>query len=51
MDKKIILILDDLDRIDSNNHIIETLNFIGEINLELEKNFSVITLTSKNKLI
>lgn len=51
MDKKIILILDDLDRIDSNNHIIETLNFIGEINLELEKNFSLITLTSKNKLI
>ena len=49
--KKIILILDDLDRIDSKDHINEILNFVGEINLELDSNFSVITLASKEKLL
>lgn len=48
--KKIILILDDFDRVERNEQIIEVLNFIGELNVELSEKITLLTLSSYNKL-
>ena len=50
LDKKIVVILDDLDRIEKGEDIQEILNFIGEINIELREKIGLITLSSYNKL-
>lgn len=50
LDKKIVVVLDDLDRIEKGEDIQEILNFIGEINIELGKKIGLITLSSYNKL-
>lgn len=49
--KKIIIILDDFDRIESKQQILEVLNFIGELNIELNESLTLITLSSYEKLI
>jgi KAP P-loop domain protein len=50
LDKKIVVVLDDLDRIEKGEDIQEILNFIGEINIELREKIGLITLSSYNKL-
>ena len=50
LDKKIVVVLDDLDRIEKGEDIQEILNFIGEINIELKEKIGLITLSSYNKL-
>ena len=50
LDKRIVIVLDDLDRIEKGEDIQEILNFIGEINIELGKKIGLITLSSYNKL-
>lgn len=50
LDKKIVVVLDDLDRIEKGEDIQEILNFIGEINIELREKIGIITLSSYNKL-
>lgn len=50
LDKKIVVVLDDLDRIKKGEDIQEILNFIGEINIELREKIGIITLSSYNKL-
>lgn len=50
LDKKIVVVLDDLDRIEKGEDIQEILNFIGEINIELREKIRLITLSSYNKL-
>lgn len=49
--KKIVIILDDFDRIESKQQILEVLNFIGELNIELNESLTLITLSSYEKLI
>lgn len=50
LDKKIVVVLDDLDRIEKGEDIQEILNFIGEINIELREKIGLISLSSYNKL-
>lgn len=50
LDKRIVIVLDDLDRIEKGEDIQEILNFIGEINTELREKIGLITLSSYNKL-
>jgi len=50
LEQKIIVVLDDLDRIKKGEYIQEILNFIGEINIELREKIGLITLSSYNKL-
>jgi KAP P-loop domain protein len=50
LEQKIIVVLDDLDRIEKGEDIQEILNFIGEINIELREKIGIITLSSYNKL-
>lgn len=51
LEKKIIVILDDFDRMENKSQIIEVLNFIGELNIELSENITLITLSSYEKLV
>lgn len=51
LEKKIIIILDDFDRVENKSQIIEVLNFIGELNIELSESITLITLSSYKKLI
>ena len=50
LDKKIVVVLDDLDRIEKGEDIQEILNFIGEINIALREKIGLISLSSYNKL-
>ena len=50
LDKRIVIVLDDLDRIEKGEDIQEILNFIGEMNIELKEKIRLITLSSYNKL-
>lgn len=50
LDKRVVIVLDDLDRIEKGEDIQEILNFIGEINIELREKIGLITLSSYNKL-
>jgi len=50
LDRRIVIVLDDLDRIEKGEDIQEILNFIGEINIELREKIGLITLSSYNKL-
>lgn len=50
LDKRIVIVLDDLDRIEKGEDIQEILNFIGEINIELREKIGLISLSSYNKL-
>lgn len=50
LDKRIVIVLDDLDRIEKGEDIQEILNFIGEMNIELREKIRLITLSSYNKL-
>ena len=49
--KKIVIILDDFDRMENKQQILEVLNFIGELNIELNESLTLITLSSHEKLI
>lgn len=49
--KKIVIILDDFDRMENKKQILEVLNFIGELNIELNESLTLITLSSYEKLI
>ena len=49
--KKIVIILDDFDRMENKQQILEVLNFIGELNIELNESLTLITLSSYEKLI
>lgn len=51
LEKKIIIILDDFDRVENKSQIKEVLNFIGELNIELSESITLITLSSYKKLI
>ena len=51
LEKKIIIILDDFDRVENKSQIIEVLNFIGELNIELSESITLITLSSYEKLV
>ena len=51
LDKKIVVILDDFDRIEDKNQIKEILSFVGELILDLEDNISLITLSSQEVLL
>ena len=51
LEKKIIIILDDFDRLENKSQIIEVLNFIGELNIELSESITLITLSSYEKLV
>ena len=51
LEKKIIIILDDFDRVENKSQIIEVLNFIGELNIELSETITLITLSSYEKLV
>ena len=51
LEKKIIVILDDFDRMENKSQIIEILNFIGELNIELSENITLITSSSYEKLV
>ena len=50
LDKRTVIVLDDLDRIEKGEDIQEIFNFIGEINIELREKIGLITLSSYNKL-
>ena len=50
LEKKVVLILDDFDRIETKEQILEVLNFIGELNIELNESIVLITLSSYEKL-
>lgn len=50
INKKIILILDDVDRIDEKKIVREFLGFVGELNLELNNEITIITISSHEKL-
>ena len=50
LNKRIVIVLDDLDRIEKGEDIQEILSFIGEINTELREKIGLITLSSYNKL-
>ena len=50
LNKRIVIVLDDLDRIEKGEDIQEILSFIGEINTELKEKIGLITLSSYNKL-
>ena len=50
LNKRIVIVLDDLDRIEKGEDIQEILNFIGEMNIELREKIRLITLSSYNKL-
>ena len=49
--KKIVIILDDFDRMENKQQILEILTFIGELNIELNESLTLITLSSYEKLI
>ena len=49
--KKIVLIVDDLDRVNSKDKMNDIFNFIGEINYDLGDNLSLITLGLKSRII
>lgn len=51
LEKKVVIILDDFDRIENKKQILEVLNFIGELNIELNESIRLITLSSYEKLI
>lgn len=50
LEKKVVIILDDFDRIENKEQILEVLNFIGELNIELNESIVLITLSSYEKL-
>ncbi|WP_369715101.1 P-loop NTPase fold protein [Leptotrichia alba] len=50
LNKRIVIVLDDLDRIEKGEDIQEIFSFIGEINTELREKIGLITLSSYNKL-
>ena len=50
LEKKVVIILDDFDRIENKGQILEVLNFIGELNIELNESIALITLSSYEKL-
>ena len=49
--KQIILILDDLDRVNSKDKMNDILNFVGEVNYDLGNSLKLIVLGSKDKII
>ena len=51
LEKKIIVILDDFDRMENKSQIIEVFNFIGELNIELSESITLITLSSYEELV
>ena len=51
LEKKVVIILDDFDRIENKKQILEVLNFIGELNIELNESITLITLSSYEKLV
>ena len=51
LEKKVVIILDDFDRIENREKILEVLNFIGELNIEFNESITLITLSSYEKLI
>ena len=51
LEKKVVIILDDFDRIENREKILEVLNFIGELNIEFNESIALITLSSYEKLI
>ena len=50
MNKKIVLIIDDLDRVSSEEKMEEILSFVGEVNYDFGENIRLITLGSKSKI-
>ena len=50
LEKKVVIILDDFDRIENKGQILEVLNFIGELNIEFNESIALITLSSYEKL-
>ena len=51
LDNKLVLVLDDLDRIEKEGNLIEFFNFIGELKIDLGNKIVVIILSSSEKLI
>lgn len=51
LDNKLVLVLDDLDRIEKEGNLIEFFNFIGELKIDLGNKIVVIVLSSSEKLI
>ena len=49
-ERKIILVLDDVDRIDNKEKLKEIFSFIGELSIDLDEWFSMIVLASREKI-